>query len=126
MVDIEGSVDVASQRVDGQRGEDRKVDQIVFELERYHIVVVALQETEWFGCEVYEVNGSVVLTASRTTPAQGEPVQRGEGVALVLRGLALDAWKKGGKQWKAWSSRCVSACLLMPGSRRRKLHVVSC
>ena len=43
----------------------------------------------------------------------------------MLRGLALDAWKKGGKQWKAWSSRCVSACLLMPGSRRRKLHVVS-
>ena len=44
----------------------------------------------------------------------------------MLSGLALDEWKKGGKQWKVWSSRCVSACLLMPGSRRRKLHVVSC
>ena len=101
MVDTEGPVEVASQWADGQRGEDRKVDQIVCELERYDIVVGALQETKWFGCEVYKVNGSVALTAGRTTPAQGELVQRGEGVALVLRGLALDTWKKGGKQWKA-------------------------
>ena len=101
MVDTEGPVEVANQRADGQRGEDRKVDQIVCELERYDIVVGALQETKWFGCEVYKVNGSVALTAGRTTPAQGELVQRGEGVALVLRGLALDTWKKGGKQWKA-------------------------
>ena len=36
---------------------------------------------------------------------------RGEGVALVLSGLAVDAWKRGGSQWTAWSSRAVSACL---------------
>ena len=47
MVDTEGSVEVASQRADGQRGEDRKVDQLVCELERYDIVVGALQETKW-------------------------------------------------------------------------------
>ena len=126
MVDTEGPLEVASQRADGQSGEDRKVDQILCELERYDVVVGALQETKWFGSEVYEVNGSVVLTAGRTTPAQGEPVQRGEGVALVLRGLALEAWKRGGKQWKAWGSRCVSTCLLLPGGRGRKLHVASC
>ena len=66
MVDTEGPVEVASQR-----GEDRKVDQIVCELERYDIVVGTLQETKWFGCEVYEMNGSVVLTAGRTTPVRG-------------------------------------------------------
>ena len=43
------------------------------ELERYDFVVGALQETKWFGCEMYEVNGSMVLTAGQTTPAQGEP-----------------------------------------------------
>jgi len=32
-----------------------------------------------------------VLTAGRAAPAQEDPVQRGEGVALVLRGLSLDA-----------------------------------
>lgn len=119
MVDTEGSIEVASQRTGGQRGEERKVDQIVCELERYDVTVGALQETRWFGSEVYEVGESVLLTSGRPTPATGEMVQRGEGVALVLRGSALSAWKRGGKQWKAWSSRCVSACL-------GKLHVMSC
>ena len=97
MVDTDGSVEVASQRADGQRGEKRKVDQIVCELERYDVVVGALQETKWFGSEGYEVGGSVLLTSGRVTPASGEAVQRKEDVALVLRGLALDAWKRGGK-----------------------------
>ncbi len=39
MVDTEGSVEVASQWADGQRGEERKVDQIMCELERYNVVV---------------------------------------------------------------------------------------
>ncbi len=125
MVDTEGSVEVASQWADGQRGEERKVDQIVCELERYNVVMGALQETKWFGCEVCEVSDSVVLTSGRAAPAKGEPVQRREGVALVLRDIAMDAWKKGGKQWKAWSSRCVSACLQFAGCGR-KLHVMSC
>ena len=84
MVDTDGSVEVASQLADGQRGEERKVDQIVCELERYDVVVGALHETKWFGSEVYEVGGSVLLTSGRVTPASGEAVQRGEGVALVL------------------------------------------
>ena len=68
----------------------------------------------------------MVLTAGRNTPAQGEIVHRGEGVALVLRGLALAGWKRAGKWWKTWSSRCVSACLQMNGSAGSRLHVVSC
>ena len=32
---------------------------------------------------------SVVLTNGRNTPAQGEAVQQGEGVALVLQELAF-------------------------------------
>ena len=126
MVDTDGSVEVASQWADSQIGEERKVDQIVCELERYDVVVRALQETKWFGSEVYEVGGSVLLTSSRVIPASGEAVQRGEGVALVLRRLALDAWKRGGKQWKVWNSRCVSACLQLAGCGSQKLHVVSC
>jgi len=90
-------VEVASQRSDGQRGEDRKVDQVVYALGRYGVVVGALQETKWFGNEIYEVGNSVALTTGRKTPAQGEAVQRGEGVPLVLRGLALHAWRHGGK-----------------------------
>ena len=89
-------------------------------------MVGALQETKWFEDEVYEVDKSVVLTAGRNTPAQGEIVQRGEGVTLVLRGLALAGWRRAGKRWKAWSPRCVSACLQMDGSAGSRLHMVSC
>ena len=31
--------------------------------------------TKWFGDNVYEVHGSVVVTAGRPTPADVEPVQ---------------------------------------------------
>ena len=40
-------------------------------------------------------------------------------------GPALVAWKRGGKQWKAWSSRCASA-LLEFSNCVRWVHVVSC
>ena len=33
------------------------------------------------------------------------------GVVLVLDGPGLEAWKHGGRQWKAWLSQCLSACL---------------
>ena len=51
MVDTEGPIEVASQSA--ERGEDRKVDQVVCELAKYGVVVGALQETKWFGSEVY-------------------------------------------------------------------------
>ena len=87
--------------------------------------VGALQETKWFGDAVYEVEGGVLLTAGRPTPADGTPIKRGEGIALVLLGPALAAWRCGGKQWKVWSSRCVSAILEFPGHAGR-LHALSC
>ena len=69
MVDIDGSVEVASVRAGGQRGEQRKVDLIVQEMKRYDVKMAALQETKWFRCEVYQVGGGVVLTAGREKPA---------------------------------------------------------
>ena len=51
MVDTEGPVEIASQRADSHRGEDRKVNLIVNELRRYDVRVAALQETKWFGSE---------------------------------------------------------------------------
>ena len=68
MVDTEGSVAIASKRQDTQRGEDRKVDLIVREMKRYKVKVVGLQETKWFGCDVYDVAGCVVLTSGRPLP----------------------------------------------------------
>ena len=45
--------------------------------------LAALQETKWFGSEVYQVGGSVVLTVGRERPSEGDDMQRGEGVAIV-------------------------------------------
>ena len=53
-------------------------------------------------------------------------MKSGEGVAIVRTDWAIDAWKAAGRQWKAWSSRAVSACLQLGGRSRGKLHVVSC
>ena len=61
------------------------------ELARCDMVIRALQETKWFGCGAYKVSDSVVLASGRCTPREGECIQRGEGVALVLRGQALAA-----------------------------------
>ena len=72
MVDTKGTLEVASQRTYGQRGEERKIDLIVDELRRYNVRVAALQETKWFGSEVYQVNRSVALTSGRILSDQGE------------------------------------------------------
>ena len=101
IVDTEGSIAIASRRQDSHRGEERNVDLIVREMRRYDMKVVGLQETKWLGCDVYDVAGSVVFTAGRAVPDSNDSFQRGEGVALVLFGWAIDAWKAGGQQWKA-------------------------
>ena len=119
-------MEIASQRVDSHRGEDRKVNVVVNELKRYGVKVAALQEMKWFGSEMYQVSGSVVLTAGQKMPAEGERVVRGEGVALVLSGPAVEVWKRVGSQWTACSSRAVSTCLQVGKGAAGRLHVMSC
>ena len=65
----------------------------------------ALQETKWFGDEVCDLDGSMLLTAGQPAPAVGAPVHTGEGVALVLDGLEM-WWKTidGVKLKLVWSS----------------------
>ena len=41
--------------------------------------VAALQKTKWFGREIYQVGGSVVLTVGREKPSKGDDMQRGRG-----------------------------------------------
>lgn len=125
-MDTEGSVETARQGRDVAHAEDRRVDLVVRELRRYDVKVAALQETLWFSSAVYHVGESVVLTAGRPTPGIGEPRKRGEGVALVLSGPAIAAWRAAGEQWRPWSSRLVSTCLQTGGRKADRLHVLSC
>ena len=48
-----------------KNAEERRVDQVVSELNRYGIVVATLEETKWFGGEEYNVEGCIVLTAGQ-------------------------------------------------------------
>ena len=89
-------------------------------------MAAGLQETKWFGNAVYKVGESIVLTAGRPTPQAGQPRQRGEGVAIILSGLAVAAWKRGGEVWKAWSSRLVTATLQLGQTSSDCLHLLSC
>ena len=80
--------------------EERKIDLVVRELDKYNFNVAALQETWRFGSAAYRINKSIGLTAATPTPYANQAHWRHKGVALVLTGPAVDAWKLGGKQWK--------------------------
>ena len=82
---------------------------MVSELKRLDIDVTGLQETRWFGSEVYSVADSVVLSSGRDLPGEDGDWRRGEGVAIVMRGRALQQWRAGGSQFRAVSSRLASA-----------------
>ena len=60
------------------------------------------------------VADSAVLASGRPLPTNGD-FRRGEGVAIVLRGRALAAWKAGGSQWTAVSPRLAVARLRLAG-----------
>ena len=92
------------------------------------IEVAGLQETRWFGQETYSVGDSVVLSSGHSLPPEGESLHRGEGVAVVLRGRALKAWKAGGARWRPISSRLAVAQLRMISERKKpfSLHVLVC
>ena len=45
---------------------------------------------------------------------------------MIVLDPAIDTWKRTGKQWKAWGSRAVSACLRVGEGVKTKLNVVLC
>ena len=63
LVDSEGTVETAKLSSEKNESEDRRIDLVIRELNRYDIKVAALQETKWFGNHVYHVGKSIVLTA---------------------------------------------------------------
>ena len=109
MVDMEGPIEVASQR--NERGEDKKVDLVV---------IGALQETKWFGCGTHKVSDSMVLTSGRRTPGEGECAQRREGVALVPGGVEDNNGRHGVRGVCQWYCRWTIKRTVS------RIHVVSC
>lgn len=107
----------------GKAGVDRKLDLLVKELKRYRVSVAAVQETRWFGNDVWESQGCTMLHSGRPLPTyNGDGKnQRNEGVGIILDGRATEAWKAGGEVWSAKSSRIVSARLKVMQRRWRNV-----
>ena len=78
-MDVDGSIETARRGCDVSVVDERKIDQVVSELDRYRVVVAGLQETKWFGSEVYNVGESVILSSGKDVPREGTNGQRGEG-----------------------------------------------
>ena len=89
MVDTEGPLEVASQISGSQRGEHRKIDQVVHELVTYGVEMGALQYSKWFGHEVYEVGGNVVLNSWPRYAKSRRGSAESSRCGVRTRGLAL-------------------------------------
>ena len=50
---------------------------------------------------------------------------RGEGVAIVLTGKAIAAWRAGGEQWKSWGSRIIKVTLGGGNRNTNRIHILS-
>ena len=96
---------------------------LVGEIERYGVSIAAIQETKWFGSDVWPVSGNFVfLHSGRPIPSDGEQAIRNEGVGILLNGEASAAWRRAGEVWSPVSSRIVTARLKWPDGviNRRK------
>ena len=80
----------------------------------YGVSLGALQKIKWFGGNVYEVHGHVVVTVGRLIPADDEPIQQGVGDALMLMSSVQATWRWG-RRLKTSSSRCVPVLLAFNG-----------
>ena len=69
-VESDGPIETAA--VGGNVSDERKIVRIVRHLARLDMDALAVQETHWFGCEKYRVEGAEVIMSGRPVPAEGQ------------------------------------------------------
>ena len=82
--------------------------------------VAGIQESKWFGKEVWSAEGYTFLHSGHPSPIVGDRGLRNEGVGIALDAKATAAWKEAGESWEAVSSRIVTARLLLAKTGQRK------
>lgn len=123
LVESSGDIRVCRKRQLGVNSDvvDRKLDLLVKEMERYGVSVVGIQESKWFGREVWPVAGGYIfLHSGRPLPASEDMAIRNEGVGILLDGRAAAAWRQAGEVWEAVSSRVITARLKWVGRGQRR------
>ena len=96
---------------------NRKLDFLARELKRYGMSIAAIQETKWYGNDVWQANGYTFLHSGRPLPCAEETAVRNEGVGIMLDESASAAWREA---WEAISSRVVTARLKAMGRGQRR------
>ena len=111
LVEDEGEARVRRARPLSSSGEhvDRTFDFLVCELARLRIGVAGVQETKWFGSDVWHSGGYTMVHSGRRLLLRGASARRGEGVGIVMNPVMSAAWHDGGEQSQTVSSRVVSA-----------------
>ena len=100
---------------------DRKLDFLIKELKRLGVAVAGIQETRWFGSDVWTAaDGYMLLHSGRPLPEESAPQTRNEGVGIMLDKDGVTAWKDAGECWEAVSSRVVTARLKVARNGQRR------
>ena len=99
---------------------DRKIDLLMGELRKYGVSVAGIQETKWFGKDVWPVGRYTFLHSGHPLPGDQERASRNEGVGIALDEKATLAWKNAGEVWEAVSSRIISARLKWVHTGKKK------
>ena len=99
---------------------NRKLDFLARELKRYGVSIAAIQETKWYGNDVWQANGYTFFHSGRPLPCAEETAVRNEGVGIMLDERASAAWREAGEAWEAISSRVVTARLKAMGRGQRR------
>ena len=62
----------------------RKLDLMILELKRYGLSAAAIQETKWFGNDIWQSNDYTFFHSRRPMPDHGDIAVQNEGVELAL------------------------------------------
>ncbi len=81
--------------------------------------VAGIQETKWFGTDVWAADGYTFLHSGRL-PSDDERSARNEGVGIALDEKATAAWKEAGEAWEAVCYRIVTARLKIASNGQKR------
>ena len=93
-----------SNGVLGSQAVECKLDLLVEELRCYCVSVAGMQESKWFGSDVWSADGYTFLHSGRPLPSEEERSIRNEGVEIAMDETAMSAWNEAGELWEAVSS----------------------
>ena len=78
-------------------GVERKLDLLFNELKHYSISIAGIQETKWFGSDIWPIGEWTFLHSGHVLPVDSDAAVRRNGVGILLDGRATAAWRAAGE-----------------------------